>query len=208
MTRNILLTILAITLTLSFTQCSCSEDHKSVEKKVYEYKYEEVTDISTSYRQLFNDEQDVQIEAATAYGIEPTDDEGINAALADSTLVRINDCDLYYLHDVTYPYLTPAAADVLMQIGRMYRQRRDDKLRVTSCMRTLEHVEKLRHRNRNAIANSCQLYGTTFDISYSKMERDRRKDLACVLQSLRNAGYIYVKYEAKQPCFHITIRRK
>lgn len=207
MTRKILTTILATIISIIFTQCSNSQEGESNKKK-YEYVYEEVTEFTGGYRKTFNDEQDVQIEAATQFGITPTDDEGINAAIADSALVKIYDCDLYYLHDVSYPHLTPAAADVLAQIGRMYQKRQNDRLRVTSCMRTQEHVKKLRRRNRNATENSCHLYGTTFDISYAKMESNRRKDLACVLQSLRNAGYIYVKYEIKQPCFHITVRRK
>ena len=92
---------------------------------------------------------------------------------------------------------------------------------VTSMTRTREDVEKLRRHNGNASEQSCHCHGTTFDISYlhyvpvqdpdGPAVRPTRNDtlkyvLSEVLNDLRRQGTCYVKYEAKQSCFHITAR--
>ncbi len=156
------------------------------------------------YATYFNDEQDVQIEAAEKMGVTP------GTPLNSGQYVKLHNTSKYYLHDVTFPYLTPLAADLLAKIGELYQSEIGDpesRLRVTSCLRTPDSVKKLRRRNGNAVENSCHLYGTTFDISYSRMEPAEKKALARVLSRLREAGYCYVKHERKQPCFHITIRK-
>lgn len=162
----------------------------------------------TSYGRFFDDMQEVQIVEAMANGVGPLADADIPAAVEQGKLVKIEDTDKYYLHDVSYPYLTPAAVDLLAQIGKMYQEYSGshDRLRLTSCYRTEDFVKKLKRRNRNATENSCHLYGTTFDISHSKMSVQQKRQLAQVLADLRSGGYCYVKYERKQPCFHITVR--
>lgn len=158
----------------------------------------------THYASYFNDEQDVQIVAAEEMGVAP----GI--PLNDGSYVLLHSTTKYYLHDVSYPYLTPEAADLLNKIGEMYQTvlgNPKSRLRVTSCLRTPESVKKLQRRNVNAVENSCHLYGTTFDISYSRMEPHEKRALAKVLSILRESGYCYVKHERKQPCFHITVRK-
>ena len=61
------------------------------------------------------------------------------------------------------------------------------------------------------------MFGTTFDISYSKFIcdnpdathrtfEDLKNMLAEVLYDLKQEGRCYVKYESKQSCFHITTR--
>ncbi len=158
----------------------------------------------TRYATYFNDEQDVQIEAAEKMGVTP------GTPLNSGQYVKLHNTSKYYLHDVSFPYLTPLAADLLAKIGELYQSEIGDtgsRLRVTSCLRTPDAVKKLRRRNVNAVENSCHLYGTTFDISYSRMEPEEKKALAKVLSRLRESGYCYVKHERKQPCFHITIRK-
>lgn len=158
----------------------------------------------TRYASYFNDEQDVQILAAEDMGVEP------GTPLGSGKYVLLHNTSKYYLNDVAYPYLTPLAADLLNKIAELYQAELGNsksRLRVTSCLRTPESVKKLQRRNRNAVENSCHLYGTTFDISYSRMEPYEKKALAKVLSMLRESGYCYVKHERKQPCFHITIRK-
>jgi len=86
---------------------------------------------------------------------------------------------------------------------------------VTSVLRTGSSVKKLRKSNGNASANSAHVYGTTFDVAYTRFKKDGRKDspeeklksvLADVLQDLRLQKKCYVRYEFKQGCFHITAR--
>ena len=97
-----------------------------------------------------------------------------------------------------------------------------NKLVVTSVLRTEEDVRKLRQGNINATENSTHRYGTTFDLSYWRYVkvpelRERpyadvppeylRATLSQVLKDLHDEGACYVKYEKKQNCFHITVRK-
>ena len=86
---------------------------------------------------------------------------------------------------------------------------------VTSVLRTEEDVTRLRRSNHNATEQSCHLYGTTFDINYNLYNAEKRKSapddklkfvLSEVLDDLRQQGRCYIKYEVRQPCFHITVR--
>ena len=88
------------------------------------------------------------------------------------------------------------------------------QLIVTSVLRTMEDVARLRRRNGNATEQSCHLYGTTFDICYNRyqpIERPVRNDtlkwvLSEVLRDMRQQERCYIKYEVKQGCFHMTVR--
>ena len=85
-------------------------------------------------------------------------------------------------------------------------------------LRTPEGVKKLRRRNRNAVDSSVHQMGTTVDVSYSRFmaydevmprsAEDLKNLLAEVLYAMRNEGKCWVKYERKQPCFHITVRKQ
>lgn len=156
------------------------------------------------YASYFNDEQDVQIIAAEAMGVSP------GTPFSSGKYVMLRNTSKYYLNDVSFPYLTPLAADLLNKIAEIYQEEignPQSRLRITSCLRTPDSVKKLQRRNRNAVENSCHLYGTTFDISYSRMEPHEKRALAKALSILRESGYCYVKHERRQPCFHITIRK-
>lgn len=161
------------------------------------------------YKPTFDDIQEVQIKAATSLGINPIRSASDIVELVDKGyLVRVGEGKDYDLH-ADYPYLVPAAADLLEEVRRRYHAKYSTPppLRLTSCMRTIDSVKGLKRWNPNSVENSCHLYGTTFDISYSRMTQQEKKKLAQVLYELQQGGYCYVKYEVKQPCFHVTVRR-
>lgn len=161
------------------------------------------------YHSAFDDVQEVQIEAAMSMGITPVATAADITTLLDSgLLVQIRDNSNYDLH-ADYPYLIPAAAELLEEVRERYQAEEGSplQLRLTSCLRTIESVKGLKRWNPNSVENSCHLYGTTFDISYSRMTPQEKQKLAQVLYELQQGGYCYVKYERKQPCFHVTVRR-
>lgn len=178
----------------------------------------------------FNDMNDVQLKVAQAIGVPPVADRDA-AELLKQRLVRIEDCDLYVIDSLTHsiPYLIPSAKELLDRIGRNFQDSlsakglNPNKLVVTSVLRTEADVAKLRRQNTNASENSTHRYGTTFDLSYWRYVkvpelRGRpyedvppeylRATLSQVLKDLHDEpGVCYVKYEMKQNCFHITVRK-
>lgn len=176
----------------------------------------------------FPDANDVQLKAATLYGVKPVKNRE-DAEMRKKELVYIGSCPYYHV-DTLYssiPYLVPRASLLLYDIGRAFYDSLFVKgipihqIRVTSVLRSQEDVLKLRLRNGNATQQSCHLYGTTFDISYNRYktisnpqgirQRAVRNDtlkwvLSEVLNDMRKQGRCYVKYEVKQACFHMTVR--
>ena len=153
----------------------------------------------------------------------------MDAEKRKNELVYVGGNPFFYVEPLkqSIPYLVPRAAILLQDIGRNFmdslqiKQIPLHKIRVTSVLRTKEDVDKLRKRNQNATENSCHLYGTTFDISYTKyvtvrdpagpQRREVQNDtlkyvLSEVLRDLRVQNRCYIKYEVKQACFHITVR--
>ena len=115
----------------------------------------------------------------------------------------------------------PRASVLLQDIGRLFFDSLQVKglplhrIVVSSVLRTEEDVARLRRSNHNATEQSCHLYGTTFDINYNiysaVTSRETPSDklkfvLSEVLNDLRKQGRCYIKYEVRQPCFHITVR--
>lgn len=178
----------------------------------------------------FNDLNEKQLAVAQAVGVPPVEDREA-AEKMKKQLVEIADNDLYVVADLTHsiPYLIPSAADLLDRIGRNFQDSlsakglNPNKLVVSSVLRTEEDVRKLRSGgNINATENSTHRYGTTFDLSYWRYVkvpelRGReyedvppeylRATLSQVLKDLRDEGACFVKYEKKQNCFHITVRK-
>jgi len=182
-----------------------------------------------NFAREFNDLNDTQLEEARRIGI-PTVEDREAAEQMKKSLVEITDGDLYILGDLTHsiPFLTPEAARLLERIGLNFRDSlaakglNPYKLVVTSVLRTEEDVRKLRKGNLNASENSTHRFGTTFDLSYWRFvqvpelrgrayEEVRpeylRATLSQVLKDLRDEKTCFVKYEKKQACFHITVRR-
>lgn len=182
-----------------------------------------------SYAKCFPDVQDVQIQAARRWGVQPVRNRE-EAEHYKDRLVYIAASPLYCIDDrLTHsiPYLVPRASELLSLIGRSYMDSLYVKgiplhqVIVTSILRTEDDVARLQRRNGNATEQSCHLFGTTFDICYNRFstvsppgESQRRAVqndtlkwvLSEVLRDIREQGRCYVKYEVKQGCFHITVR--
>ena len=178
---------------------------------------------SMRYRELFADNNDVQLKAAKKMGLK--NPEAVKQPELCDDLVEVKS-NSWYKVDTLYhskPYLVPEASLLLTYISRRFDQLQDEegvktKVRpiVTSLLRNKSQVGRLRRVNRNATENSCHLYGTTFDLSYCRfvandgeevMDNGKYKQLlALALYELRFEGLCYVKYERRPPCFHITVR--
>ncbi len=181
-----------------------------------------------TYKEAFPDSNSLQMTAAKKWGVEPVADRD-EAEHRKMELVYVGSSPYYYVEELkrSIPYLVPRAAILLHDIGKNYFDSLQikgiplHKPIVTSVTRSKKDVEKLRNFNRNATANSCHLYGTTFDICYNRYQTvsppdgtERRKVrndtlkyvLSEVLRDLREEGRCYIKYEVKQGCFHITVR--
>lgn len=180
------------------------------------------------YNEAFPDMNDVQLATAQRLGIPViADREATQQHKKD--LVYIGDNPYYRVERLTYsiPYLVPRAERLLTEISRNFidsLQRKGlpfYKVVVTSVLRTQKDVARLRRVNGNASENSCHQYGTTFDICYNNFYRVADPDnpaerqvwdgrlkeiLAEVLRDQRELGTCYVRYEARQACFHITAR--
>lgn len=177
----------------------------------------------------FNDLNETQLAMAQAVGVPPVEDREA-AERMKKLLVEIKDNDLYCVDSLTHsiPFLIPSAAELLDRIGRNFQDSlaskglNPNKLFVTSVLRTEADVRALRKGNINASENSTHRYGTTFDLSYWRYVkvpelRGRayedvppeylRATLSQVLKDLHDQGACYVKYEKKQNCFHITVRK-
>jgi len=179
-----------------------------------------------SYKRSFGDLNDLHLSIAQAIGIRPAYSRK-EVEKMKGHLVQIESNDYYSVDSLKHslPYLVPKASELLSKIGTNFQDSLGTKglnpykVVVTSVLRTLDDVKKLRQRNLNAAENSAHFYGTTFDVSwkrFKKIEADRpmqdvNKDtlklvLSEVLRDLRKAETCYVKYELKQGCFHITAR--
>ena len=179
-----------------------------------------------SYKAKFNDLQAKQHEVAARIGLARPPKDRSDAASMRNRLVEIKTCDNYIVDSLTHsvPYLIPCAkreldaigaewADILQRNGLPHY-----RFYVTSVLRTEEDIKYLqRSGNINSVTQSCHCYGTTFDLAYMRYDKVthtraymHEDNLKLVLgQTLLNhqrAGKIFVKYEAKQSCFHITVR--
>lgn len=178
---------------------------------------------SIRYRELFSDNNDVQLRAAKRMGLK--NPEAVRQPEECDELVEVKTNE-WYTVDTLYhskPYLVPEATLLLTYISRRFEELQElegmeKKVRpiVTSMLRNRSQVGRLRRVNRNATENSCHLYGTTFDLSYCRfvttdgeevLDNGQYKQLlAMALYELRYEGLCYVKYERRPPCFHITVR--
>ena len=194
-----------------FMRCVVAHKHRNIPTKTYDSK--------------FADMNPIQLEAAKRYGITPVDDRAFDFDGCPQ-LTEIKSCEAYSIDKLTHsvPYLTPAAAELLKEIGEEFQARTLEKgmskcrIVVTSVLRTKEDVHQLKKVNGNAYENSAHCYGTTFDISYFRfrtcgwVSRDVYDDrlveiLADVLTRKRKEGLCYVRFEKKQHCFHITSKK-
>lgn len=176
-----------------------------------------------SYAKAFNDSNYIHWNDAERVGIAPLSDTRSHWR-PGAPLEKVVSCKDFYVEPLNYsrPYLVPRAAAMLHEIGRRFndslaaRGGGDYRIKVTSVLRTPENVARLQRVNGNAVDSSVHMLATTFDISYSRFAAfsdkiprsavDLKALLAEVLYAMREEGKIWVKHEAKQPCFHVTAR--
>ena len=181
-----------------------------------------------NYATAFPDTNAQQLVYARRYGVTPVADRA-EAEVRKAELVYIGSNPYYHVAPLTQsiPYLVPRAALLLQDIGRAFYDSLQVKglplhqIVVSSVLRSDADVARLRRRNPNATENSCHRFGTTFDISYVRYktvapsaDQPRRQVsndslkwvLSEVLKDKRNEGRCLIKYERKQPCFHITVK--
>ena len=182
------------------------------------------------FQRTFNDQNPKHLKVARAIGVPPVASQEEAGEMTDR-LHLIAGNERYAVDSLTHsiPYLIPGAAQLLDTIGANFldslqaKGLNPNKVVVTSVLRTVKDVKKLRRRNVNASANSAHCYGTTFDVSWKRFEKVEDPDgrpmqdvgadtlklvLAEVLRDLQKAQRCYVKYEVRQGCFHITTRNK
>lgn len=192
-------------------------------------KKNRIFSVPGGYLPNFPDVQDVQYPSASKWGITPMHHRGELEKYLDR-LVYVGTNPYIHLDErmtSSIPYLVPRAADLLEHLGKafmdsLYSKRIPlHKFLVSSVLRTESDVANLSRNNVNATQRSCHMFGTTFDISYnlyytvSNPDGPRRREvrndslkmvLSEVLRDARREGRCYVRYEVKQPCFHITVR--
>lgn len=179
-----------------------------------------------NYKSAFNDINETHLEAARSVGLKECPESRADIEKSPEGLVLIESNKWFKVDSLTHsvPYLTAASAGVLTGISKAFRDSLSShdfpqyRVIVTSVLRTKADVKKLRRNNVNATEDSAHCYGTTFDLSYVHYDKvqeggdymqpyDLTKLLSEVLRDFKDAGDIYVKYEVKQHCFHITSRR-
>ena len=180
-----------------------------------------------SYSTWFADLNEQHLEAATSRGLKNMPQTRSSVDAKALGLVEVTGNEGYTVEDLTYsiPYLTKGGKKELDAIGEAFcdsLKRKGfpaHKLIVTSVLRTAEDVSRLqRSGNVNSTSTSAHSFGTTFDISYSRFERqdpegnwnmqpyELKKILSEVLRDQKQQERCYIKYERKQCCFHITSR--
>ena len=227
--RNIVrLVLLLAGLIFVFSACgiNSSERQNSSSSPLIEDTMVSYSGRTFSYKDKFRDTQAKQEQAAKAIGLATPPQNRQEAARMHSQLKLIKSNENYIVDSLTHsiPYLVPAAAAELERIGEGFADilQRNGlphyQFYVTSVLRTKDDIQQLqRSGNINATTNSCHNYGTTFDLAYFRfnkvtrtreyMHQDNLKlVLGQVLLNEQRAGRIYVKYEWKQACFHITVR--
>ena len=179
------------------------------------------------YKLKFNDLQLKQHAVACRIGLPRPPKDRNDAASMRSKLVEVKTNENYIVDSLKHsvPYLIPSAKRELDAIGAEWSDilQRNGlphyRFYVTSILRTQEDVKYLqRSGNINSTTQSCHCYGTTFDLAYMRYDKVARTHmymhednlklvLGQVLLNHQRAGKIYVKYEWKQSCFHITVRQ-
>lgn len=173
-------------------------------------------------KKQFNDLNPVHLTAAKKYGLKKVP-ENRDEVVADK-LEEVSDCKYYIVDELTHsvPYLTKSGKLLLDEIGKNFADSLEAKgilpcrFKVTSILRTQEDVKRLRKSgNVNASANSAHCHGTTIDIAWASWDTPTKHNaswdqlrgvMAEVLRDLQKDDRCYVKYEAKESCFHITSR--
>lgn len=209
------------------TACSGCSQSQPGQSEIVETNLVSYPGRTFNYKTKFNDQQSKQHAVASRIGLPRPPKDRKDAASMQKRLVEVRTSSNYIVDDLTHsvPYLIPSAkreldaigeewADILSRNGLPHY-----KFYVTSILRTQEDIRYLqRSGNINSVTQSCHCYGTTFDLAYMRFDKVTRTSdymhpdnlklvLGQVLLNHQRAGKIYVKYEAKQSCFHVTVRQ-
>ena len=208
------------------TGCSRGGDSSAQEQEIKETNLVAYPGRTFNYKTKFNDLQTKQHTVASRIGLPRPPKDRDDAATMRGRLVEIRTNNNYIVDDLTHsvPYLIPSAKRELDAIGEEWADilQRNNlphyRFYVTSVLRTQQDIKYLqRSGNINSVTQSCHCYGTTFDLAYMRYDKVTRtcdymhEDnlklvLGQVLLNHQRAGKIYVKYEARQSCFHVTVR--
>ena len=220
--RQFLAAFFVVVAILAITKYFVQRAHRIEEAPIVKtsQKYNRICGVR-NYKSEFPDSQSVQIVAAQKWGVRPVKNRE-DAEHRKKELVYVGESPYYHVDRLSssIPYLVPRAALMLQDIGEAFFDSLYAKglpfhqLIVTSVLRSMDDVAKLKRHNPNATEQSCHLYGTTVDICYNRYQpltREVRNDtlkwvLSEVLRDKRNEGRCYIKYEVKQGCFHMTVR--
>ena len=201
--------------------------HKQSEQQIVEDNLVAYPGRTFSYKIKFNDLQAKQHEVACRIGLPRPPKDRTDAASMRKQLVEVKTNANYVVDSLTHsvPYLIPCAKRELDSIGAEWADilQRNGlphyRFYVTSILRTQEDIRFLQKSgNINSVTQSCHCYGTTFDLAYMRYDKvSRTRDymhednlklvLGQVLLNEQRKGHIYVKYEWKQSCFHVTVRQ-
>lgn len=218
--------ILCILLIVIICCVKCSGHKSQEQEQIVEDSLVWYPGRTFNYRLKFNDLQSKQHAVASRIGLPHPPKDRADAASMQKRLVEIKTNENYIVDSLTHsvPYLIPAAKNELDAIGAEWADilQRNGlphyRFYVTSVLRTEEDIRYLQKSgNINSVTQSCHCYGTTFDLAYMRYDKVTRTRmymhednlklvLGQVLLNHQRAGKIYVKYEAKQSCFHITCR--
>ncbi len=120
--------------------------------------------------------------------------------------------------DLTHslPYLHPFAETALKEIGKKFHSKTNgNRIVINSLTRSVEGQRLLTKTNSNASPNtSSHSYAVSFDIAYSKFNRNLQYDhashqaLETILKEFQAKGRIYVIREKQSACYHVTVRNK
>ena len=220
--RQFLAAFFVVVAILAITKYFVQRAHRAEEAPIVKtsQKYNRIRGVR-NYKSEFPDSQSVQIVAAQKWGVRPVKNRE-DAEHRKKELVYVGESPYYHVDRLSssIPYLVPRAALMLQDIGEAFFDSLYAKglplhqLIVTSVLRSMDDVAKLKRHNPNATEQSCHLYGTTVDICYNRYQpltREVRNDtlkwvLSEVLRDKRKEGRCYIKYEVKQGCFHMTVR--
>lgn len=180
-----------------------------------------VAQVNVDREYAFKDANTTTLEDAKRIGILPIEDRE-EAKKKVGKLNHITDTRYYKLDPMPHsmPYLADGAEKLLKTIGKKFQKKlkkngyRCHRIIATSMLRTRADVARLRKVNGNAVKNSAHMYGTTFDLSYTRFNRismdgnpvnneQMANYLGAVLQDLREDGRCRIIFERNQHCFHI-----
>ena len=222
--KLIVVSVIGVALLTSYAGCS---SNTQADKEIVEDSLVWYPGRTFSYKLKFNDLQSKQHTVASAIGLSRPPKDRHDAASMRKSLVEIKTNENYIVDSLTHsvPHLIPCAKRELDAIGAEWADilKRNNlphyRFYVTSILRTQEGIKYLqRSGNINSVTQSCHCYGTTFDLAYMRYDKVSRTHtymhednlklvLGQVLLNHQRAGKIYVKYEWKQSCFHITVRQ-